>query len=577
MAKGMASILVIFYHVKHLPAVYAIYVSPVLIPIFFIVSGYLNGKRSARAGSFFYYKVLKQLIFKVMFAVSLTTFSLQAVGGMLLHPSRIPVWAYDTLATAFLKPRGIFFSMLALCSVYFFFVKKICRSKPLPMLLIGACLAVIGMKASIPEVVRFWSWDTALVCLPLYLFGYCARRRRWISDFDFKPHHAVLTGAAYVGSVTVGALLYGAENTNITIATNHWSVLPITLLTVVTGNAFIICLTHCLPKHTRPIRLLRYIGKHSFLYFMFGGPILAYLTYFNELLYQVTQWPILKNTYVTSVILTLIAALLTLIPCKLSDRFCPALNGHFRLPKDGYKTHAKAWIAAGVSVIALAAAIFIAAWHGLIIPNEIYARQYTVRGVDVSSYQGDIDWQTLASQDIDFAFIKATEGSGHVDAKFRDNWRLASDSDLAVGAYHFFSYDSSGQAQAAHFIATVPKRDGLLPPVVDVEFYGDKEAHPPQKDDVVRELRVMLTLLEQHYGKRPIIYTTEKAYAMYIQGSFDQYVLWCRNIVTDPHSENWRFWQYTNRMTLDGYDGEERFIDMNVFVGSEEEFKAYTH
>ena len=57
----------------------------------------------------------------------------------------------------------------------------------LPMLLIGACLAVIGMKASIPEVVRFWSWDTALVCLPLYLFGYCARRRRWISDFDFKP------------------------------------------------------------------------------------------------------------------------------------------------------------------------------------------------------------------------------------------------------------------------------------------------------------------------------------------------------------------------------------------------------
>ena len=78
-------------------------------------------------------------------------------------------------------------------------------------------------------------------------------------------------------------------------------------------------------------------------------------------------------------------------------------------------------------------------------------------GVDVSAFQGKIDWHILAGESISFAFIKATEGSGYVDDNFEDNWRKASQTDLKIGAYHFFSYDSSGLTQAENFIQTVPK------------------------------------------------------------------------------------------------------------------------
>ena len=100
--------------------------------------------------------------------------------------------------------------------------------------------------------------------------------------------------------------------------------------------------------------------------------------------------------------------------------------------------------------------------------NAPSAKQYPVRGVDVSVYQGRIDWDTLAEQGISFAFIKATEGSGSEDPNFQRNWGQARQSGLRVGAYHFFSFDSGGDTQAENFIRAVEPVEGMLPPVVDV-------------------------------------------------------------------------------------------------------------
>ena len=72
--------------------------------------------------------------------------------------------------------------------------------------------------------------------------------------------------------------------------------------------------------------------------------------------------------------------------------------------------------------------------------NHPTETDYPVRGVDVSYYQGDIDWKVLADENIDFAFIKATEGSGHIDTKFEENWEQSGKTDLKRGAYHFFSF-----------------------------------------------------------------------------------------------------------------------------------------
>lgn len=204
--------------------------------------------------------------------------------------------------------------------------------------------------------------------------------------------------------------------------------------------------------------------------------------------------------------------------------------------------------------------------------------KYPVRGVDVSAYQGDIDWQTLSKQGISFAFIKATEGSGHVDLRFVENYTNAQDTDLRIGAYHFFSFDSGGDTQAENFINTVPEIEGMLPPVIDVEFYGDKASNLPDVGETQRELQILLDALEAQYGRKPIIYATNKSYHLYIADAFQEYDIWIRNIVSAPRlkdSRSWTFWQYSDRERLEGYSGEEECIDVNVFYGTEAEFKDY--
>lgn len=229
-------------------------------------------------------------------------------------------------------------------------------------------------------------------------------------------------------------------------------------------------------------------------------------------------------------------------------------------------------------IIVLCIVLFALVWNGVIILNSFSAGKYPVRGVDVSAYQGKIDWETLSSLDISFAFIKATEGSSFVDKCFEYNYNEAKKTGLAVGAYHFFSYDSEGKTQAGNFINTVIPYDGMLPPVIDLEFYGDKEKNPPEREYVDSELKAMLGMLEEHYNLKPIIYATEKSYRLYLSGDYEEYDIWIRNVITKPKlsdKRDWKFWQFTNREQLNGYSGVEKYIDVNVFNGSRADFNEY--
>ena len=237
-----------------------------------------------------------------------------------------------------------------------------------------------------------------------------------------------------------------------------------------------------------------------------------------------------------------------------------------------------------ILLVSIAALLLLIAFYGLLLYrgvlflNNPSPAEFPIRGVDVSSYQGEINWELLANQNIQFAFIKATEGSSHVDSRFRENYSRAAETDLRIGAYHFFSYDSKGLTQAENFISVVYPIERMLPPVIDVEFYGDKETNLPDRDTTTLELSALLHAIEDFYGIKPIIYATEKSYTLYIAGSFDDYDIWIRNVFSEPTSNisrNWTFWQYTNRAQLEGYNGEERFIDMNVYQGKEEDFQLY--
>ncbi len=234
--------------------------------------------------------------------------------------------------------------------------------------------------------------------------------------------------------------------------------------------------------------------------------------------------------------------------------------------------------AAAAAVITIIIAIVLLAlfFNGTVRLNS--PADYPVRGVDVSHYQGDIDWEVLAEQGIDFAFIKATEGSSHTDENFGINMEGALKTKLRVGAYHFFSFESPGRTQAQNYINAVGKGEGLLPPVVDFEFYGDIDERLPDREETLAEIKALISELRGYYGKRPIIYTTARVYDMYVAGDFEDCDIWIRSVYTKPtlsDERDWTFWQYTDRETLEGYSGDERFIDMNVFNGTKRQFKRY--
>ena len=200
--------------------------------------------------------------------------------------------------------------------------------------------------------------------------------------------------------------------------------------------------------------------------------------------------------------------------------------------------------------------------------------KYPVFGVDVSNWQGVIDWREFEQQGVSFAFIKATEGSGHVDESARYNLENAAETDIRISAYHFFSFDSPGQTQAENFISVV-YRDAIdMPPVVDIEYYGNKRLNKPSKDETEEILLPLLEALEEYYGVKPIIYTTIPVYFRYVKDDFGDYPLWIRSVNFEPDLVDWKFWQYCDHGRLDGYEGDEQYIDLSVYCGSEEQFDS---
>ena len=233
----------------------------------------------------------------------------------------------------------------------------------------------------------------------------------------------------------------------------------------------------------------------------------------------------------------------------------------------------KRLIIALISLILVVAIIFssvfvLAKMKVIYINNWFVNKNESTIGVDVSSYQANINMNKLKEQNIQFIYIKATEGSKAQDNTFEKNWDNAKKAGLLSGAYHFFSFDSEGKTQAENFINTVDDNmKGRLIPAVDVEYYGDKKENPPKKEDVVRELKVFLNALEKEYGVKPIIYSGAEIYDKYLKGEFDEYKKWISSFYTPlswNYKDDWYIWQYLNKGELEGYSGGEKYIDLNI-------------
>lgn len=198
---------------------------------------------------------------------------------------------------------------------------------------------------------------------------------------------------------------------------------------------------------------------------------------------------------------------------------------------------------------------------------------HEVTGIDVSHYQGAIDWPRVARAGVAFAYIKATEGGDYVDKDFASNWQGAAEAGIARGAYHFFKPCKSGPAQAKNFIARVPKDENALPPVLDVEDMGAcvSKAAP---SDVIAEIGAFLDTVEAHYGCRPLVYTTPEYEAAMLSGRLEGERFWARSIHVPPmyRQASWVLWQYHHMGRRDGIDGP---VDLNAFRGTRQDFEHF--
>lgn len=125
--------------------------------------------------------------------------------------------------------------------------------------------------------------------------------------------------------------------------------------------------------------------------------------------------------------------------------------------------------------------------------------------IDVSEWNGAIQWEALAKRGLKGAMIKSSQGAGEVDSAFKQNMDAALGSGIKVGVYHAFLPNVLPTAQAARFYALIQPYLGKLAwtPALDVERINGRT--PKQISDT---LYATATKLEVAILNRPMIYTS---------------------------------------------------------------------
>ncbi|MBI2896880.1 MAG: hypothetical protein HYY06_25200 [Deltaproteobacteria bacterium] len=199
----------------------------------------------------------------------------------------------------------------------------------------------------------------------------------------------------------------------------------------------------------------------------------------------------------------------------------------------------------------------------------------TLEGIDVSKWQGEIDWDRVAGAGIRFAFIRATHGVDVIDEWFDENWRRAREVGIVRGAYQFYEASQDPIEQADVFIDMVGElAPGDLPPVVDIESPDGNPGVAAYQDEV----RTWLDRVEGALGIPPIIYTGKYYWNDRLGGTdeFSDHPLWeawWNDACPDTPSgwSRWTFWQYSSTGRIAGIGGD---VDRDRFDGSIEDLNA---
>lgn len=186
---------------------------------------------------------------------------------------------------------------------------------------------------------------------------------------------------------------------------------------------------------------------------------------------------------------------------------------------------------------------------------------YYSHGIDVSHYQGDIQWKYVfkkSTVNISFVFCKATEGVSIIDDRWLRNRKELLKRNIPMGAYHYFKPNSNPVAQADFFLEHYQARQNDLPPVLDVEEEGNNPI------SLRNSVKTWLDFVEKETGKRPIIYTNYFLFNSIFKAHFKDYRFWIANYSDQPErlrDERILYWQYTDQGQVPGING---YVDLNM-------------
>ena len=191
-----------------------------------------------------------------------------------------------------------------------------------------------------------------------------------------------------------------------------------------------------------------------------------------------------------------------------------------------------------------------------------------LQGIDVSHYQGSIDWQQVVQAGIQFVFVKATQGITYVDPQFQTNWQGAKAAGLPRGAYHFFEPDDDPGLQFQNFLAALGDDPGELPPVLDVEAHGDAA-------QILAGVQTWIALAEAALGRQVILYTSPGYWKNLGAPGLPGQPLWIAEYgVSAPKVPDgwtdWTLWQHSQSGTVAGIQGA---VDLDRFQGTLEELR----
>ena len=206
---------------------------------------------------------------------------------------------------------------------------------------------------------------------------------------------------------------------------------------------------------------------------------------------------------------------------------------------------------------------------------KVCAGKSTVSGVDVSYYQGTIDWAAVKKAGRAFAITRVSDGTGFLDPKFATNWKAIKSNGLIRGTYQFFHPGQDPIAQADFMLAQLKANGGLLaedlPPVMDMEVTDGASPSTIQAN-----MKKWLTYVESKTGRKPIIYTAAFM-SSNVGTGFTAYPLWVANYGTTcptmpSNWTKWVMWQSGSTGQVAGISGN---VDVDEFNGTLQDLKDF--